>query len=473
MNWSDLIPPILNFKHKAPTSEVVATPSRLLYEILQSVPADAGLITTTGRSRLEEVYGLKVFQEMASDPQVKAALSVKEAAIQTSRWHIRPYDDSDKARKQVEMLTYMMRGMLGDIGIGFKPLVKGAYRYGRSDCELTYEYLKYGPYKGYYRPKPLKQKNPGFISYEMDEFDNIIGFRTKNFHGEERQVKPDRIIRYAYEAEFGNPYGTFALISCYPWHYAKKSIYKFMMIFCDKYASPVPVVTTERQLSQTDEAKLDNAAKNYHISNFFKLPKGVSLEMFQNNGAAGDIYIQAIREADSQMARGIFSNTLTIGESDKSGTHAQAKVHKGTLKDIVTYNMNDLEELVANQQLIKRIVDVNEANPDGYCTFHFDQVDPAALNEMADAIVKLANCMDDKGNPVVHCQEPWIRTYMSIPDRDKKEFPLNTTRPDWMNPAPGGMGQDAKTKFAKAANPNKGSADKKAVKEKQKKLDKA
>lgn len=414
---------VLHFGRKPSVElESVASVSRILQETLRYVTADAGLITATGKSRLEETNGLSVFEEMSRDAQVKAALSIKKYAVLSGRWSLEPYDDSPEAADQAEFIRWCLKELMGDRGLGLEPVMT-AFAYGRSICEIVYESIKYGPHKGKYMVKKLKPKNVGFIDFDMDEFNNINAFLVTNIQGKQKRVDPKKIVHYAWDAEFDNPYGKSDLTSCYSWYWAKKTLYKYLLIYADKYASPIPVFNVAKNLNPTDEAKLDNAAKQYHISNFFKMPKGVELELHQSAGTGGSLYIEAMRECDAQIAKSILAQTLSTNENIKTGTHAQAKVHKEMLEFVLAKVQNDIEKNVVREQLIKRLVDLNFPDPQGYPIFQFYSLDAETLGQVATALQSLIDVTDEFGNPMVNAREPWIREYCGLPKRDEKEFP--------------------------------------------------
>lgn len=408
--------------------EQIATVSRILQETMRMIQADVGLVTATGRSGLEESKGLAIFKEMSRDSQIKAALSIKRYAVLAGKWSFEPYDDSDAAKEQVEFITWNMKEALGDRAMGLEPIMT-AFQYGRAVCEKVIKPVTYGKWKGKYALQKIKPKNIGMIEFITDEFGNITSYRCSDVSGNTKEVKPEKVIHYAWEAEFDNPYGTPDLLACYPWFWAKKTLYKYFMIFADKYASPIPVVQVEKALTDTDEKKLDKAAKDYHISNFFKLPKGVKLEMHQNNGTAGTVYIDAIRECDAQITKAILGQTLATNENIKSGTHAQAKVHQQMMDYILAKVQNDIEKYVVQEQIIKPLIDLNFANVEGYPKFQFQTLDPEHVKQMADALKALTETVDDFGNPLVNIREPWIREQIGLPARDENAFPWRDELP--------------------------------------------
>lgn len=411
-------------------TEAMYAVSQILNEAFRRFSQDSGLITATGKTHLEETQGLEIFEEMSRDSQIKASLMVKKFTMLASKWEVYPYHNSNKVtskeqdKKAVEIADFVkfnLRRLLGDRAMGFEP-VMSAFAYGRSVNEIIFEPIQLGEYANKYRIAKLKPKNIGFVEWEMDKFNNITTYISRDAFGEERNVNPFKVLHYAWDSEFDNPFGKPDLASCYPWFWGKKALFKFFMIFADKFAVPIPVIELEKSLSPADADRLDDAAKNYHMSNFFRLPRGVKLELHQSSGTGGPVYIQGIRECDSQMSRAILAQTLATNENLKTGTNAQAEVHQETMGIVLSKVQNDLEMNIA-ATLIKRLVDINYGPQEGYPEFRFLTIDKDTMDKLATIINTLCNVKDEFGNQLVHPREDWIRDYLGIPYRDTDEFP--------------------------------------------------
>jgi phage gp29-like protein len=400
-------------------AEIVATPNMLMNSLMKYVPSfDPGLITTTGKSLLEEEKGLEVFNEMMRDPQVISAISVKKWAVTASRWHVAPrkgMDLDEEAQTIAKFVEWNLSTLLGDTGLRLDPVLS-AFAYGRSDCEIVYDVVPSGEFKGKYYIKEIKPKNVGYITYEMDDYSNIINYVVVDHYGNEKKVKPWKMIHYTWNGEFGNPYGVPDLGAAYPYYWLKKQAYKNLAIFMDKYASPIPVFYPEKNLTAAEKAALKTAANDYHISNSLVMPKGTKLEMEQNNGAGGSVYIAAIHECDAQVTRSILLQTLSTNENQKTGTHAQAKVHEKRLGDCTRKVQDDVEAIVEGQ-MIKRLVDINFTGSDKYPRFWFEPLDPDFISSMSDAVDKMI------GSGIAHVEEPILREMLNLPERDWKKYP--------------------------------------------------
>lgn len=401
----------------------------LLQLINREFPFDTGLLTATGRSTLEEREGLNIFEEMSRDPQVVASYTLKRNAIVSERWRVTPASESAEDVEIAQFVQWAMENLLGDKAIGLRPIMS-ACLYGRSVCEIVYEYVVGGQYAGRYKIKKLKPKNIGAIGFSMDKFNNVTSLDISDGLGNQSSVNPQRAVVYSWNGEFDNPYGKPDLCGVYPWWWAKKTFYKYSLVYGDKYASPIPNFKVERKLSSDEEEKLKTAAKNFHISNYFMTPKGVELELLQSSGTGGAYYIQAINTlCDAQIARAILSQTLTTNENSKTGTFSQAQVHQDTLGKVLEEIRNDIEKNVVSEQLIRRLVDINYPNVSNYPKFRFEVSSPESLAATASAIETLCNTEDDFGNRVVDPKEEWIRDIMTLPKRDMKKFPLETEMP--------------------------------------------
>lgn len=419
---------VAQFKPTFP--ERINTPNTMLQRLFAEFPHDAGLLTSTGRSALEEREGLDIFEEMSRDPQVVSAYSLKRNAITSGRWVVDPYSDKDQDLKIAEFVNWNLKCLLGDTALGLKDVMT-AFLYGRSVSEIIWESVENGQYKGQYYISRLKSKNIGAIGFTLDDYNNVVSVNVTNNIGEQRKINPNKVVHYAWNSQFDNPYGRPDLAAVYPWWWAKKTLYKYALVYGDKYAAPIPNFKIDRKLSTDEENKLKNAASNFHISNFFMTPKGVELELLQSSGTGGDYYIQAINSlCDTQIARAILAQSLTTNENSRTGTFAQAQVHQDTMKDILEEVRNEIENNVVQEQIVKRIVDANYPGVEGYPHFRFDAFDPEWLKSAAEAFEKLAKASDDFGNHFVDVKEDWVRDRLKLPARDTKNAPLITKMPE-------------------------------------------
>ncbi len=419
-------------------SERLATPNTLLTQVFQEFPFDSGLLTATGRSQLEEKEGLDMMEQMSRDPQVVAAHTLKRNAIISGNWTVEPYSEKEDDIKIADFVRYNLRQLLGNTGMGLKPLMS-AFLYGRSVAEILWEPIQNGQWAGLYKICELKGKNIGAIGFSMDEYNNILKIQVSNPTADNLQrqqlIDPFKVVHYAWNGDFDNPYGKPDLCSVYPWWWAKKTFYKYSLVYGDKYASPIPEFNIERKLSVEEEQVLDNAAKNFHISNYFKTPKGVKMTLHQASGTGGAFYIQVITAlCNAEIARAILAQTLTTNENSKTGTFSQAEVHQDTLHVVLDEVRNDIEMRVVRDQIIKRMVDVNFPNVEGYPIFEFDEFDPEYLAAVASAMQTLCNIQDDFGNRLVDPKEDWVRERAKLPRRDAKKFPWLTKMPEWRKP---------------------------------------
>lgn len=206
-------------------------------------------------------------------------------------------------------------------------------------------------------------------------------------------------------------------------------MYKYGLVYGDKFASPIPLVHVEKGLTTQQQSDLETALINFHMSNFLKLPKGVEVQLAQSSGTGGEYYMRFMQHCNGEMARAILAQSLTINENQKTGTHAQAKVHKETLQYILDKVQNDIERTVVLEQLIKPLVDLNFPEVEDYPRFQFATYDIDFLKTLTDVITALCNVTDINGNKLVEPTEEWVRERLNLPKRNLKDFPLRTEPP--------------------------------------------
>jgi phage gp29-like protein len=213
----------------------------------------------------------------------------------------------------------------------------------------------------------------------------------------------------------------------YPWWWAKKTYYKQALIYGDKFASPIPEFNVDKKLSQDEKDMLEKAGKEFHQASSFITPRGVETTLHQSNGTGGVFYINAINQlCNAEIARSILAQTLATNESSKTGTFAQAQVHQNTLGEVVGELRGDAEKTIVQEQMIRRLVDINFGPQSVYPKFTLKPFSAGELKELADAINVLCNITDENDNRLVDIKEDWVRWRANLPQRDLEKFPWRT-----------------------------------------------
>lgn len=420
------VPPDRSYK-----GEKMTTPNSLLERLFEHFPFDSGLLTSTGKSLLEEREGLRIFEEMSRDPQVRSAMTLKRDAVVSCPWTVTPASDKEEDAEIARFVEWNLKELFGRKGLGLKAVAQSAFHYGRSVSEIVFEEVKVGEFAGNYRIAKLKPKNVGMINFLQDEFNNLLSVvvtpwlsGTRIRGREPIKVSPFKVVHYNWNSDLDNPYGNPDLASVYPWWWAKKNYYKYALVYGDKYACPIPEFNVEKKLSTDEQTQLENAGRNFHASSSFITPKGVTTTLHQSNGTGGVFYINAVNQlCNAEIARAILAQTLTTNENSKTGTFAQAEVHNETLAKVLGEVRDDIELRVVQRQIVQRLVDVNYGPRETYPVFAFEPFDAAFLTQVATAIETLCNVEDANNNRLLDLREPWIRQLLKLPARNEEDFP--------------------------------------------------
>ena len=135
----------------------------------------------------------------------------------------------------------------------------------------------------------------------------------------------------------------------------------------------------------------------------------MEVKLLESARVAQTGFDEAVAYLDRSIAKSLLGQSLTSDSSDRGSTYALGAVQANVLSFYLQKLQRDLEDVVMNEQVIKRLVGYNFPPGTPMPTFHLGRVDDDRLA----ATGRLMQTLITGG--VIAPDEPWIRSYLGLP----------------------------------------------------------
>lgn len=357
--------------------------------------------------------GYAIYDQMQTDAQIRACMSIKKFAVLSKGWEVHPVSDDPSDREAADFVRFALADMRGSIqDVLYNAL--DALAKGFSVMELNYCVIDREPYKGMIGLASIKSKDPSTFVFDLDDYANIRSLGragagiTYPSPTSGDALPPGKFVIYSYMPRYESPYGTSDLRAAYKHYWSKDILIRFLNIYLEKYGAPTARGTYKRGTPKSAQEELLKVLDRIQQETAIVIPDDVQVDLMeaQRGGEAG--YLQAIEFHDKQIAKAILSQTLVVDEGARVGSFALAKVHLDVVRMCLKKLKRDLEESVMQEQVIRRLVDYN-FNVTAYPTFSLGPLEDQDVEQLAGVISKLVS------GEVIKPDEGWIRGYLGIP----------------------------------------------------------
>lgn len=296
--------------------------------------------------------GVKIYDQMRKDPQVKACLWLTKAAITGPGWKLEPVGDTEQEKTLAETLTTDLQTLSP---FGFDDALSElltAMAYGFAVNEKVY-----GIVDGRIRLTGLKGKAPHDIEFDADPFGNLRAIQQRQ--SQIVDLDPEKFVWFAMEPEFGNFYGNSMLRPAYwPWH-AKTCVRQFWAIYAEKFA--IPAVVGIAPATERDEGKLSKVRdilSKLQASTAFTVTGEWKIQLLE---ASKDPQVfQAILDwCNLEISRSILlpDKSGYAGAEIKGGSYSLAKTQFDLYTFVLTEHRTRLQRAI-QQQLIDEMAEI-------------------------------------------------------------------------------------------------------------------
>lgn len=345
-----------------------ADPSRLVAGWKQQ-PYNPGYLATR--------KGMAIYDQMKRDEQVKAALKFKKDSVLASGWEVVSPGDQEEAWE----VTRFVRDTFMQVEGGWHTVLLNtlsALEYGFSTAEKIFSEVDHGEWKGKIKLSRVQSLRPNFIDFAADEYGTLTGLIQNNAGLGQRELPPAKFIRYTYNLEHGNYYGTSDLDSAYRAWWTKDNAYKWLAITLERYGmAPLFAMYNPNDYSGGQLEELKKIIKNIQNSTLGILPRASkdSLDLWSQDLDKGSInnFLQALDRFDQHIARALLVPSMLGVSSDdgKTGSLARSGQHAESFLQVVSQLQQDLAVTVMNAQVIPQLCDLNWPGLESYPVFRW------------------------------------------------------------------------------------------------------
>ncbi len=334
--------------------------------------------------------GLDIFERMAKDDQVKAALEFRKKATLAPGWEIVSPEGKGpdwEVRQFVEdaLSSLTVAGLrTATKNESFKTLLT-SMDYGYSILEKVYEMDG-----SKVTLRSLNSISPHYISLKTDRAGNLTYLgQYQEGMTQDKELPIGKFVIHINDMKFGNPYGTAELEAAYrPW-LVKDNAYKWFAMFLERKSIPASFALYDPNKIQGQAlTNLRKVMANMQASTTGTIPWSGkdSFEMWEpKSGLSGEsrlLFDKAMEMFDHHIARAILlpGNIGMGGDQQSGGSYARSKIHFDSFMLVVVDDREHVAGTV-NAQIVKPLVDLNYAT-DVYPEFQFLPDKDDSLAEM-------------------------------------------------------------------------------------------
>lgn len=294
-----------------------------------------------------------VYDEMKDDDQVKAAMSTKKDMVINNGWQI--VCKNKVIKKELEdSLNGINKGKLYGGFDAFLRDVLSAYEYGFSMSEIVFKLEG-----GKYWPASCAVKPPHSFLFDIDDFGDVISVRQAGpIH--ENSFRPDYFLHFAYQQEWGNPFGKSDLKAAHtPWK-AKKFFVRMFAIYAERFGTPTTVGKFPRNYSTTEIAQFNTILKSIQNNTTLAIPDDALVEFVQATRDGSDVYTKGMDMFNTWIARSILVPDLLgiSGEKTSGGSYALGDRQFNLFLKTIDNDRKILEAKI-NEKIITPVVKAN------------------------------------------------------------------------------------------------------------------
>jgi SPP1 gp7 family putative phage head morphogenesis protein len=390
--------------------------------------ADPRVLSVAGRTfnpaYLVRSKGLREYDKMRRDDQVKAAMVFKKLAVLKSGWTIDSPEEYGDDWEVAQFVRNQFEKLPGTLNESLRSIMT-ALDYGFSVSEKVYTDVEGGPFAGKLGLKAIKTRAPHDIGFEVTAGGDILDMGiTQN----ERTMPRAKFVVFSHEAEFGNPYGRSDLEAAYRAWFAKDNSYLWLMMGLERYGvDPIVATYNSSAIGKPVQDKMMTILKRMQAATVAVFPRGDKKEDIefwqpQQSGPMVDAFAKVLAMFNQDIARALLMPGLLGFTADAAqGSLARSETHFEAFVLVIESLRRTLAEDVVQEQIIKQLVDLNYGPQEDYPKFTFlpltGEQRGTLLNEWA-ALVAQGIVTPTEAD------EAHIREIVSFPERNPDDVTI-------------------------------------------------
>jgi hypothetical protein len=367
---------------------------------LLAMAQEIGLYKDTQYERPDQVdfnpeeFDLSVFEKMMKDGQVKAGMDMIKLSVSARGFTVT--GDSDETKEYAEFINQNFESIRGNMEDVLGEMLT-ALEYGYSCTEKVFIQDE-----GKIKLKKLKVLNPHTVQAKTDKFGDLeyvkqsIGSKVIN-------IPAHKIIWYAHDKRFGNPYGQSALRTPYKHWFIKDKMYRFANIAYERYGTPLLIGQVQ---DAKDVGKMRELLRKINGMTGLAVSGGDKIEAVQGSNAD---FVGYIEHHDRKIMESMLVPPMLLGTSrGQNGSYALTDNQFDIFIIRLQALQRDLKALI-EEEIIRPLIDYNFPNVKAYPSFTFKpftQEDKQKLAQVFDLMIKAE---------VIAPTEDWLREELGMP----------------------------------------------------------
>lgn len=342
------------------------------------------LSTLRGRQRA------RVYDQMRrSDPQIVMCLTAIKNPITGATWEVEPFDDSDDAKADAELIEHIL---FNDMDSGFNQFLSEAVtmvEFGHSVFEVIHKVSQSPQYGTFNSLQALAFRSQKTIErWNLVPQTGALLSISQYAYGDIGKVVdiPSQFLMvYSINREGANYEGISLLRHCYgPW-FRKNNYLKLNAIGIEKFAVPTPTVEIPpgKQYGPEYDAMSENLESYLtHEKNYLLYPSGWKVTL--NNNVYDPAKVEtSIDSEDRRMTKSFLENFLELGMQGTGGSYSLGNNLSSFFLDGLDHIALKIAEPI-NKTIIPNLIKMNRGNRSGYPMLKHSGISDKAGKELSE-----------------------------------------------------------------------------------------
>lgn len=338
--------------------------------------------------------GLRYLQDhVEKDSHYLSILDTRLSALLRHGWKIVPGATMEKGRlvvtekdrKLAEFIQYALANLRGSFEADVMAMMTHISR-GFSISEINYRYYQAGAWHGQLGLESIRFKEQEFYAFE---FDALGHYELTQVDPEKRPLDLGKFVHLINGFNDENPYGESVAAICAFWVWLKENGAKYWSIYQERFGQPFAALEVPENASETERRLAEEIIAGVHESTGMLIPRNMVLKYIEAMRTGEANYRGFLEFANNEMSKAVLGSTLTVDtQKNASGSHALGQEHADVMGIKFSYDIITSQTAI-NQQLIRRLIDLNFPDVERYPRFQWNAVHSANFITFAQGIQAL------------------------------------------------------------------------------------
>ncbi|WLR49583.1 DUF935 family protein (plasmid) [Halobacillus litoralis] len=361
-----------------------------------------------------DMIGIETYNKMRStDSTVKAGIESLKLPILAKGYDFK-FEDREMERKEenkekVDFLIEVFNNMDHHLDKTLEEMLTAIWA-GFSVTEPVYQRIKEGEFKGKLGLKKMKVINPANISFEVNDYGDVINI-VQEIGDRKIKIPKEKAIHYVHSGEFQNPYGNSDLQAVYKHWFIKDKVIKFSNIALERVGTPL---IYGKAKNSNEVGKLQNILDQVMSRNSLAISGADEIGVLDSSRTMP--FLDYINHHNKMMLRGLMIPSLLLGnDSGQAGSYSLSEQHFNIFLFRLQSIQTDLENAI-NEKVVKRLIDLNFGKQAVYPKIKFRPLMEKDKNTLSDIFFKLVNAqiLDPE------LDSDWIRDELGLPQASQE-----------------------------------------------------